>query len=115
VLSQLDKELCSRSFLSIVASQEIDSYLWQAWDIDHDSNNLLLEARPSWAADKTLNSLVCYPQITFEPHGPDIRGDCNEMTQFGLNSLKLQTNISSVSVELVRKKVPGSRRQRAPD
>ncbi len=83
VLSQLDKELCSRSFLSAVASQEIDAHLWQAWDVDHGSRNLLVEARPSWAADETLNSLVCYPQITFEPNGPDVRGDYEEMLKFG--------------------------------
>lgn len=83
VLSQLDKELCSRSFLSVIASQEIDANVWQAWDVDHESNNLLVEARPCWAADKTLYSLVCYPQITFERTGPDVRGDYKEVTGFG--------------------------------
>jgi hypothetical protein len=83
VLSQLDKELCSRSYLSIVASQEIDAHLWQVWDVDHQANNLLVEARPSWAPDKVLNSLICYPQITFERKGQDIRGDSAEAIRFG--------------------------------
>jgi hypothetical protein len=83
VLSLLDKELCSRSYLSAVASQEIDAHLWQVWDVDHESDNLLVEARPSWADGGTLNSLVCYPQITFERKGPDVRGDSEEFRQFG--------------------------------
>src|ERR1700730_7585562 len=58
VLSQLDKELCCRSFLSIIASQRIDSRVWQAWDIDHAANNLLVEARPLWAEDRSLCGLV---------------------------------------------------------
>lgn len=69
VLSQLDNELCRRSFLSIVASQQIDAYLWQAWDIDHAANNLVLEARPLWDVDKSLCGLACYPQIVFDREG----------------------------------------------
>lgn len=83
VLSQLDKELCSRSYLSVIASREMGAHLWQAWDVDHESNNLLVEARPAWAADESLHSLVCYPQITFERSGPEVRGDFEEFRQFG--------------------------------
>lgn len=83
VLSQLDKELCSRSYLSAVASKEIGSHLWQVWDVDHAARNLLVEARPLWAADESLQSLVSYPQITFERAGPEARGDAEEFTQFG--------------------------------
>jgi HNH endonuclease len=82
-LSQLDKELCSRSFLSAVASQQIDAHLWQAWNVDHQSDNLLVEARPSWAPDGAMNSLVCYPQITLERSGRHVRGDPDEFHQFG--------------------------------
>jgi hypothetical protein len=82
-LSNLDKELCSRSFLSAVASQEIDAHLWQVWDVDHESNNLLVDARPWWGADGMLNSLVCYPQITFEQNGPAVRGDYEDCRRFG--------------------------------
>ena len=83
VLSELDRELCSRSYLSVVASREIGAHLWQAWDVDHKSNNLLLEARPSWAADDHLSSLVCFPQIIFERSGREFRGDSEEFEKFG--------------------------------
>lgn len=77
--SQIDAELCSRSFLSIVASQQMDAHLWQAWDVDHSAANLLLEARPDWAAE----SLALYPQMVFERAGPQLRGDHREMARFG--------------------------------
>lgn len=83
VLSQLDKELCSRSYLSAIASRELGAHLWQVWDVDHQSNNLLVEARPVWAADGSLTSLVCYPQITFERLSPEVRGDSEEFRRFG--------------------------------
>ncbi len=83
-LSYLDKELCSRSYLSIVASQKIAAHLWQTWDIDHAANNLLVEARPLWSDDETLSGLVCYPQITFErPERSDVRADFEECRRFG--------------------------------
>jgi len=80
--SRMDRELCSRSPLSIVASQEIDAHVWQVWDVDHGGRNLLLEARPNWAA----NSLCQYPQIVFESCGPLIYGDYKEMLHFGTES-----------------------------
>ena len=83
VLSRLDKELCSRSFLSFVASQQIDGHVWQVWDVDHADGHLLVEARPAWAEDEVMNSLVCYPQITFERSGPHVRGDAEEFERFG--------------------------------
>jgi hypothetical protein len=82
VLSDLDRELCSRSYLSSVASQEIDAHIWQAWDVDHSSNNLLIEARPKWDG-YSLERLILYPQITFEKTGPEFRGDMEEMRNFG--------------------------------
>ena len=83
VLSELDKELCSRSYLSMIASQKIAAHLWQAWEVDHSANNLLVEAKPSWDSDETLRNLVSYPQITFERSGMDFRGDSEEIRQFG--------------------------------
>jgi hypothetical protein len=83
-LSQIDKELCSRSYLSIIASQKIDAHLWQTWDIDHAANNLLVEGRPLWPPDQTLGSIVCYPQVTFEADGRrEVRGDLLEVLRFG--------------------------------
>ncbi len=89
ILSQLDKELCSRSFLSVIASREIGAHLWQAWDVDHQSNNLLVEAKPAWAAEESLTSLVCYPQIVFERSGPQVYGDPEEFRRFGHDAGKV--------------------------
>jgi hypothetical protein len=77
--SRIDAELCSRSPLSVVASQEIDTSIWQVWDVDHAAHNLLLEARPKWPA----KSLTQYPQAVFERTGPHIHGDYVEMLHFG--------------------------------
>jgi hypothetical protein len=82
-LSRVDNELSSRSYLSMIASQRLSPRLWQAWDVDHGAHNLLVEARPAWHADESLNSLVAYPQITFERTGPELRGDAEEMVRFG--------------------------------
>jgi hypothetical protein len=77
--SEIDGELCSRSPLSVVASQMIDASVWQAWDVDHAAANLLLEARPIWP----VQSIALYPQMIFERSGAQIRGDQEEMLQFG--------------------------------
>jgi hypothetical protein len=83
-LSNIDKELCSRSYLSAVASKLLDKPIWQVWDIDHVSNNLLVEARPIWDdVDNMFRSLAYYPQITFEENGPQVRCDIAECVQFG--------------------------------
>ncbi len=80
--SEIDGELCSRSPLSIIASQEIDSHVWQVWDVDDSSGNVLLEARPEWAGTR-LKSLVQYPQLVLERGGLVVRGDAEEMRHFG--------------------------------
>jgi hypothetical protein len=82
-LSGLDKELCSRSYVSAIASQQIDAHLWQVWDVDDESDNLLVEAKPSWAPDGTMNCLTCYPQITLDRSGQHVRGDADEFRRFG--------------------------------
>src|SRR5262249_33749224 len=83
VLSAIDRELCSRSHLSLVASQRINGHFPQAWDVDHADRHQLIEARPNWAEDEMMNSLVCYPQVTFESRGPEVRGDAEEFERFG--------------------------------
>ena len=83
VLSRIDRELCSRSYLSLVASQRIGAHISQAWDVDHAGRHLLVEAGPSWAGDGIMNSLVCHPQVTFERGGPEVRGDAEEFERFG--------------------------------
>jgi hypothetical protein len=82
VLSRVDNELCRRSYLSIIASQEISTPLWQAWDVDHANSNQLVEARPMWT-DGILSDLITCPQMTFGSGSPDYRGDSAEMLRFG--------------------------------
>jgi hypothetical protein len=87
VLSEIDREFTSRSYLSIVASQEIDAHLWQVWNIDHAWDNLLVEAAPRWI-EGLLADLRCYPQLTFETTGLNIRGDAAEMRNFGFENFQ---------------------------
>jgi hypothetical protein len=87
VLSQIDRELCNRSYLSVIASREIDESFWHAWDVDHRDGNVLVDARPRWQ-DGTLTSFICYPQISFVQNGIHIRGDANEVFQFGFSEFQ---------------------------
>lgn len=73
LLSICDKELSSRSFVSIVASRFIDSSLWQTWDIDEQAK-VLLEAKPIWTDDgEELSSFFVYPQILLYPQSFEYR------------------------------------------
>ena len=87
VLSTLDKELCEHSFVAIVASQEMQNTLWQAWDVDHAARDVLVEAAPVWVGDE-LDGFRGYPQITFEREGPEIRGDADEVGRFGQEAFR---------------------------
>jgi len=89
VLSYVDRELCSRSYLSVVASVELGKHLWQAWDMDDTSNHLLLEARPVWHSDYVLRQLICYPQIIFEQKGPEVYFDLQESNEVGRDNFIL--------------------------
>jgi hypothetical protein len=79
VLSDLDAELCRRSVLSIVAAHELDSFVWQTWDVDHSDGNLLLEAKPSFSG----SSMTLFPQMLFKPDGPQLRCDLEQVKRFG--------------------------------
>jgi hypothetical protein len=72
----------------VVASQVIDPQVWQAWDVDHESANLLVEARPNWDKEGCLKSLIAYPQMTFEPNQQDLRGDMQEIQAFGYENFE---------------------------
>src|SRR5260370_5270301 len=80
-LSKIDEEFCRRSYVAVIASQELDTKLWQAWDVDESADSVLIEARPSWK--KGGLTLMHYPQILFDPKGPQIRCDVKEMNRFG--------------------------------
>jgi hypothetical protein len=77
--SDIDRELCSRSPLSAVAARELDSTLWQAWDVDESAGNVLLEGRPDFAR----SSFWCYPQLIVLPSHVEFRADFNELMEFG--------------------------------
>jgi hypothetical protein len=79
ILSDLDNELCRQSFLSVVAATELSTLIGQCWDVDHDANNLLLEAEPDFKGE----SLSLYPQMIFETTGSQLRGDGETVERFG--------------------------------
>jgi hypothetical protein len=85
VLSDIDRELCSRSPLSIVAAKEIDGHIAQAWDVDEKFHNLLLEGRPVFAT----SGFTIFPQVTITPHGEQFRANWNEVSQFGINKFQV--------------------------
>src|SRR5687768_12587479 len=58
VLSDLDRELCSASPLCIIAAEVLGNGIGQAWDVDHDEGNMLLEAMPNWGTQ----SMTLWPQ-----------------------------------------------------
>lgn len=78
-LSVLDKELVSKSHLSIVSFEELKKKVGLSWDIDHDLDNMLLEAEPG-AGFATMRQ---WPQIVFCEDGPQLRGDEKEFSELG--------------------------------
>lgn len=79
VLSRLDKELSERSPLSVIAAFELQKKTTFSWDVDHEDDNLLLEA---WADDKS-QSMTQWPQMVFDDAGPQLHGDAEEIQEFG--------------------------------
>ncbi len=74
-LSLLDRELCSRSLLSLVAHEVLGSRFLHSWDVDHTENNVLVEAN----RDPATGVMTVYPQITFEETGPQMRFDFEQL------------------------------------
>jgi len=62
VLSQLDKELACRSYLSLIAAQELCKATEYTWDVAHSDNNLLLEAQ----ADTVAGTMTLWPQLVLD-------------------------------------------------
>ena len=79
VLSQLDKELVSKSPLSLIVFQERGKKVEYVWDVDHSRGNLLLEAHPT----KALDSFSLWPQLLLDHDGLELRGDEQELIRFG--------------------------------
>jgi hypothetical protein len=103
VLSQLDNELCRRSYLSIVAAQEMDSPLKLVWDVDHTTDDLMVEAGPRWLDDGQMQGLVCYPQIIFEKTGPAIRGDSDDVLSLGEDFTRVLVRAAKRAFERYRR------------
>jgi HNH endonuclease len=84
VLSDIDRELCSRSPLCLVAAGEIQGFVAQAWDVDDQNENLLLEGRPDFAN----SSFTIFPQMIVTPHGEQFRADWKELRDFGTDKFQ---------------------------
>lgn len=80
VLSDIDRELCSRSPLSIVAAKEIDGFVAQAWDVDENRGNLLIEGRPT----SNWRGFRIYPQLIVTAKGEMLWANYDEMREFGI-------------------------------
>lgn len=77
VLSELDRELCSRSPLSLIAAEELKQYLHEAWDVDISAGNLLLEAERTGDGSMTV-----LPQMIFGEE-VEVRWDAESILEFG--------------------------------
>jgi hypothetical protein len=84
-LSDIDRELSSRSPLSVVASQEIDGHIAQAWDVDAWDNNLLIEGKPDFAR----SSFTLFPQMIVAPRGEQFRADWPQLREFGFDRFQV--------------------------
>ncbi len=88
LFSDIDRELCSRSPVSIVAAKEIDGHIWQAWDVDESRGNLLLEGRP----DFDRGSFRLFPQIIVDQVGEQLWGNYDELRDFGMDRFAVLFN-----------------------
>lgn len=74
-LSKLDRELISRSPLSIIASRELNKPLHELWDFNQTFGNILLESH----YDPALDGPRLYPQIVFDQGRRYIWADDKQM------------------------------------
>lgn len=80
ILSELDKELCSYSPLSIVAARILrDKSICNFWMIDPGPEKMMIEA--TYDADR--DGIKIYPQMLLTEKGPQIRGDHEEIAAIG--------------------------------
>ncbi len=84
ILSRLDDELVSRSFLSVLLLGSSGKKLKYAWDVDHESGDMLLEAD----AQNEFATMRLYPQIIFCEDGSQLRGDEAEYADVGSDTLQ---------------------------
>ena len=84
-LSDIDRELCSRSPLSLVASHVIDGHIASAWDVDAFDHNLLQEGKPDFAK----GGFRIFPQLIVSSNFDSLRGDWYELREFGTEKFNL--------------------------
>jgi hypothetical protein len=83
-LSDLDKELTSRSPVWLVAAQELHKTAGYTWDVDHSERNLLMEAQ----SEAMTQSMTVWPQIIFEEERAQFRADAEEIKRFGADNFR---------------------------
>ncbi len=79
VLSDIDRELCSRSPLSIVATRELYRPIHHLWDVDWSANGLLIEG----AYDQKADGFHPYPQMIFDDPRRHLRAELGELQSAG--------------------------------
>jgi len=83
-LSDIDRELCSRSPLSLAACRVIDGHIAQAWDVDATERNLLIDGR----LDSDQGFRI-FPQMVVLPTTEQYRADWPEIRGFGFDKFEV--------------------------
>jgi hypothetical protein len=106
VLSDLDRELCSKSPLSLLAAKELGKPPEYLWDVEPTEGNLLLEARPS----NEFRGVVLWPQIVFVSDRPRLYGDAEEIDTVGAD--RFRSVLVSNVLDAIAPTKPGKRGRR---
>jgi hypothetical protein len=69
IISTLDKELCTKSFLAVIASRELGKDLFNLWAVVDSAGPLFIEAYPVWDGS-AFRRFVPFPQIVFSGSKP---------------------------------------------
>lgn len=81
-LSELDRVLCSDSYLSLIIGREMEKRISHLWEVDPAADYLLLEGK----FDQNADCMKLFPQIIFDPMGKgkfQIRGEGEEFFEIG--------------------------------
>jgi hypothetical protein len=83
-LSDIDRELCSRSPLSLAACRVFDGHIAQAWDVDAAERNLLIDGRLD-----SEQGFRIFPQMVVMPTTEQYRADWPEIREFGFDKFEV--------------------------
>jgi hypothetical protein len=95
-LSKLDNELCTKSFLSMIASRELEKNLCNLWAIEESNERVFIEAYPVWNGD-VFQRFVPFPQIVFTSGRPRFYLDGNDVLRHDTS------DVMSLLTRLVKK------------